>query len=142
MHVGTESKKSKTEVLRVLTKESERTTSVIKLIIIFDGTQTIFTPAFTYLGSIITSCLSDTKDITNRVSKVNSAFGSLQSLIFGNKYLTLKIKRYLYLAIPINLLLWGSTNWALSAQMNPQTVKCRGRFLCHWRDVRVDEYFI
>ena len=69
--------KVKPEVLQIPTKGSESTTSDTKPIILYNDTQITFTPAFTYLGSIIPSCLSDTKDVTNRLSKANSVFGSL-----------------------------------------------------------------
>ena len=117
MHTGTDQKKSKTEVLHVPAKGEKSTPSDIQPIILTDNSQITFTSEFTYLGSIIASSLSDDKDVLHRITKANSAFGSLRSLIFGNRYLPLKIKRYLYMAIPINLLLWGSENWALSAQM-------------------------
>eukprot|EP00978_Attheya_sp_CCMP212_P028486 scaffold98436_cov61-Attheya_sp.AAC.1 len=49
-----------------------------------------FTKAFKYLGYLITSELNDAMDVS------------------------LKVKRMIYLAIPINLVLWGAESWALT----------------------------
>ena len=117
MHTGTTSKKSKTEVLFIPKRDESSNTADLSPIILSDGTQITFTQQFTYLGSIITSDLSDDVDINHRISKANQAFGSLRSLIFCNPYLPLKIKRYFYVAITVNLLLWGNECWALSSKM-------------------------
>eukprot|EP00978_Attheya_sp_CCMP212_P003152 scaffold6504_cov40-Attheya_sp.AAC.1 len=49
-----------------------------------------FTKTFKYLGSLITSELNNAVDVS------------------------LKAKRMIYLAIPINLVLWGVESWALT----------------------------
>ena len=116
MHTGTQDKKSKTEILHIPRRTSTTPTDTSP-IILSDGTRITFCNRFTYLGSIITSTLSDEDDINHRITKATQAFGSLRSLIFCNPYIPLKIKQYLYLAVPINLLLWGNENWALPERM-------------------------
>ena len=115
MHTGNKNK-SRTEILHTLANGSEIQPSDIQPVIFIDKSQINFTSEFIYLGSIVISSLSDDKDVLHRITKANKAFGFIWSLIFGNKYLPLKIKRYLYMAIPINLLLWVSENWALLAR--------------------------
>ena len=117
MHTGSETKKSKTEVLHIPQKSTTSTPADTSPIDLYDGTRITFTSHFTYLGSIISWDLSDDVDVTNRITKANKAFGSLRLLIFCNPYLPLTLKKYLYMAITVNLLLWGSENWALSSNM-------------------------
>ena len=117
MHTGTVSKKSKTEVLFIPRRNESSNTADLNPIILSYGTQITFIQQFTYLGSIITSNLFGDVGINHQISKTNQAFGSLKSFIFGNPYLPLKIKRYFYIAITVNLLLWGNECWALSSKM-------------------------
>ena len=99
MHTGTSNKKSKTEVLFIPRRNDTSNSTDLSPIILSNGTQITFTTQFTYLGSVITSTLSDDIDINQRISKANQAFGSLRSLIFCNPFIPLKIKRYFYIAI-------------------------------------------
>ena len=92
MHTGTSSKKPKTEALFIHKQENTNNKTDLNPIILPNGTQTTFTKQFTYLGSIITSNLSNHTDITQRLLKENQAFGSLRSLIFCNTYIPLKLK--------------------------------------------------
>ena len=117
MHTGTEDKKSKTEVLFIPRRTPHSTPPDTSPITLSDGTRITFCERFTYLGSVIHQSLSDDEDVHRRITKATQAFGSLRSLIFCNPHLPLKIKQYLYMAIPVNLLLWGSENWALSERM-------------------------
>ena len=43
----------------------------------------------------------------------NESIGSDAEKYVHNPHLEMKTKRMLYLAIPVNLLLWGSETWAL-----------------------------
>ena len=117
MHTGSIDKKSKTEVLFVPKRSEQNKPTDLSPIILSNGTQITYTKRFTYLGSVIASDLSDDPDITLRISKANQAFGSLRSLIFCNPFIPLEIKRYFYIAITVNLLLWGNECWALSTHM-------------------------
>ena len=116
IHTGSETSKSKTEVLFVPKRDSKDTAD-LSPIALSDGSRITFANQFTYLGSIITSDLFDEVDVNHRIAKANQAFGSLQSLIFRNPFLPLAIKQYFYILICVNLLLWGFECWALSSHM-------------------------
>eukprot|EP00978_Attheya_sp_CCMP212_P032226 scaffold124663_cov50-Attheya_sp.AAC.1 len=89
MHIGREEKNSKTECMYFPafsgTYQDENTENIT----VGDGFVS-FTKTFKYLGSLITSELNDAVDVS------------------------LKAKRMIYLAIPINLVLWGVESWALT----------------------------
>eukprot|EP00978_Attheya_sp_CCMP212_P033214 scaffold133070_cov20-Attheya_sp.AAC.1 len=72
-----------------------------------------FTKQFRYLGSTITSLLSDSIDIDARIAQASKAMGALWKY-FRCKQVSLTAKRLIYLAIPINLVLWGAESWAIS----------------------------
>ena len=74
MHTGTLSKKLKTEVPFVPKRNDASNTTDLIPIVLSDGTQITFTNQFTYLGSVITSNLSDDADVNQRIN----AFGSLR----------------------------------------------------------------
>eukprot|EP00957_Ditylum_brightwellii_P145346 11069229-Ditylum_brightwellii.AAC.1 len=59
---------------------------------------------FKYLGSYVTSDLSDIYDVKNRVIQANKAMASMMRHVFWNKSLSKHVKKLLYMAIPINLL--------------------------------------
>ena len=105
MHTGTEDKNTKTEVIFIPRRRPHPTPPNTCPITLSDGTRITFYERFTYLGSVIHQSLSDDEDVHRRITKATQAFGSLRSLIFGNPHLPLKIKQYLYMAIPVNLLL-------------------------------------
>ena len=50
--------------------------------------------------------LDDTTDVKNRISSANKALGAL-SFIWDLAEVALETKIHLYLAIPINLVLWN-----------------------------------
>jgi hypothetical protein len=71
-----------------------------------------FSTFFTYLGSDTWYDLIDSPDIKKRKSKASQAMGLLSN-IWRNQFIELKTKHSFFLAIPINLLLWGCEAWAL-----------------------------
>ena len=76
-----------------------------------------FTNEFRYLGTIISSDLRDRPDIDRRINQASKAFGSLRSSVFCNeKQLSPIIRRRLFMAIVVNLLLWGCETWALLSE--------------------------
>ena len=90
-----------------------------------DGEYISFTSKFCYLGTIISSNLSDDADISRRIQQASKAFGSLSAGVFCNrKYLSAKIRRRLFMAIVINLLLWGCETWALTKQQHQRLESC------------------
>ena len=59
-----------------------------------DGEYISFTNKFCYLGTIISSNLSDDADISRRIQQASKAFGSLSAGVFCNrKYLSAKIRQ-------------------------------------------------
>jgi hypothetical protein len=73
-----------------------------------------FTKVFKYLGSLITFDLRDDQDIQRAVNKAYQAMGALKN-IWDNQYMDMKTKYAFFMAIPINLLLWGCEMWAIKA---------------------------
>jgi hypothetical protein len=77
-----------------------------------DGLFVDFTKEFVYLGSIASYDLIEEADIERKISKASQAMGALANL-WRNPYIDLKTKHSFFLAIPINLVLWGCESWAL-----------------------------
>ena len=66
-----------------------------------------------YLGTIVSSDLRDRPGIDWRINQASKAFGSLLSSVFCNKkQLSPTIRRRLFMAIVMNLLIWGCETWA------------------------------
>ena len=112
MHIGENGKESKTEAVvfkAAGTNYKDYDTSTVEV-----GTGYItYTKTFKYLGSIISYDLSDTPDIENRIIQARKALNTFMPHVFRNSHLSLRVKKLLYLAIPINLVLWGCESWAL-----------------------------
>eukprot|EP00978_Attheya_sp_CCMP212_P010941 scaffold26612_cov56-Attheya_sp.AAC.9 len=76
----------------------------------------LHTKQFRYLGlTTITSLLNDSIDIDVRISQASKAMGALRKY-FRYKQVSLTAKRLIYLAIPINLVLWGAESWVISGK--------------------------
>ena len=58
---------------------------------------------------------TDDFDMDCTVTAATKAFGALQS-VFNNRNISKTIRVQLYLAIPVNILLWGCASWAISSQ--------------------------
>mgnify|MGYP003333642019 FL=1 len=114
MHIGKDGsyKDSKTEAVHFASPTEPQhniNTSPVKI----DNGYITYTSNFTYLGSILSSDLDDSTDINNRIKQATRAFGAMSNGIFKNPFLSTHSKKLLYLAIPINLLLWGCETWAV-----------------------------
>lgn len=70
------------------------------------------TREFIYLGSLTSYDLIDDPDIQRRISIASRSMGALKNL-WDNDNIDMKTKYLFFLAIPINLLLWGCESWAL-----------------------------
>eukprot|EP00978_Attheya_sp_CCMP212_P004158 scaffold9027_cov61-Attheya_sp.AAC.6 len=112
MHVGRGTKASKTECLYFPAFEKNYEMADTSNFEVMDGFVQ-FTKQFKYLGSTISHNLHDTADIDARILQANMAMGALRKY-FHCKQVSLHAKRLIYLAIPINLCLWGAESWALS----------------------------
>ena len=104
MHIGTDGthKDSKTEAVHFNAPDDDNQMTDLSPVRIGNNGYITYAPSFTHLGSKIDSTLNNTIDVENRI-------------IFKNKYLSLTTKKMLYLAIPVNLLLWGCETWTLKA---------------------------
>ena len=74
-----------------------------------------FSPSFRYLGSIISRDLTDDLEIEARIKKAYSQMGAL-SYFWHCSDADLMTKYWVYLAGPLNTLLWGAESWSLSAR--------------------------
>ena len=107
-----------------------------------EGEYISFTNQFCYLGTIISSDLSDDADISRRIQQASKAFGSLRDGVFCNrKHLNSKIRRRLFSAIVINLLLWGCETWALTKLQQNKLDSCYNKWIramtgTKWKEVR------
>ena len=61
---------------------------------------------FKYLGSKITASLADELDIKSRIAAASSQVYKMRHL-FGSNQVSLQVKKMMYLAIPLNTVLWG-----------------------------------
>ena len=115
MHIGTDGSfsDSKTEAVVFPAPGQILSSFDTSPVYINDTGYVTYTDKFKYLGSYITHDLSDTFDVKNRVTQATKAMGAMMPNIFRSPHLSLYVKKLLYMAIPMNLLLWGSETWAL-----------------------------
>jgi hypothetical protein len=76
-----------------------------------------FTTKFQYLGSKITSKLSDNLDVNTHISIANSQIGQLKELFRCNA-ISIRTNKFPYGAIPLSTLLWGCETCALKEEEN------------------------
>jgi Reverse transcriptase (RNA-dependent DNA polymerase) len=129
MHVGTEGSKSKSEAMYIAKSfiEDENNSNLPNDIITNEGTIS-FCNNFKYLGSIINNNLRDDNEISTRIKKANSQFGSLKSVLLG-KTLHLHTKINLFNAIIINTVLWGCESWTVSKASENQLISFQHKSL-------------
>eukprot|EP00978_Attheya_sp_CCMP212_P012017 scaffold29800_cov23-Attheya_sp.AAC.1 len=111
MHIGVGDKKSKTECVHFPAANQQQPANLENIQV--EQGFVSFTNCFKYLGSIISSNLNDEIDIDARISQANKAMGAPRGY-FRCPQVNLHSKRLIYLAIPINLVLWGVESWALT----------------------------
>lgn len=70
---------------------------------------------FKYLRSMIHFDLRDNFDIGKRISKASHMMGAIKN-IWDDVYINMYTKYLFFLAIPVNLLMWGCETWALKAE--------------------------
>ena len=82
--------------------------------VMMNGGIITYSKHFKYLGTFISYNLRDDYDIDKRIAAASKAMGALK--LFFNKKEVSTYSKYLifmFMAIPINLLLWGCENWSL-----------------------------
>eukprot|EP00978_Attheya_sp_CCMP212_P004193 scaffold9100_cov64-Attheya_sp.AAC.3 len=121
MHIGgVGDKNSKTECVHFPAANQQQPAN-LKNIQVKQGFVS-FKKCFKYLGSIISSNLNDEMDINALISQANKAMGALREY-FRCPQVNLQSKRLSYLAIPINLVLWGVESWALTERCSTKNFK-------------------
>ena len=71
---------------------------------------------FKYLGTWISYTLRDDYDISMRIANSTKAMGALGEF-FGRHKESILSKYLVFMAIPVNLLLWGCERWALRGDL-------------------------
>ena len=117
MYTGTSSKKSKTEVLFVPKRDDTSNSTDLSPILLSKGTQKtfhepVYLPRFDHHFGLKWWCRCKPE---NRQGKLSLRFPEISD--FYNPFIPLKIKQYFYVAITVNLWLWGNECWALSSNM-------------------------
>ena len=72
---------------------------------------------FKYLGSWISHNLRDDHDVDMRIAAAGRSMGALNHF-FGRNEVNIYSKYLIFMAIPINLLLWGCESWALRVDLS------------------------
>jgi hypothetical protein len=119
---GTVAKKSKTEATFYPPDGYSPTTNDTLFLKIDDALGIVtFTDRFRYLGTTLSSSLTDDDEIEHRIRSAASAFGCLRSYVFnknfGSKSLPLASKGKLYRCLVLGILLYGCESWVLTAKL-------------------------
>ena len=69
---------------------------------------------FYYLGSIINHDLRESEDDDNRIKKASQAFGALRRGIFTSKSTSFNVKKAVYTALILSVLIHGAESWSLT----------------------------
>ena len=112
MHIGRGAAASKTEAMYFpLPRQAYAAADTSRFLV--DGTGFIeFSESFKYLGSIIHYSITSDADVHKRIKSATAAFGALKNL-FGDKYLSEKVKGQVYTALVLSTLLYGCEAWSL-----------------------------
>ncbi len=118
MHLGSENTKSKSEAMYFPPTLKQANLEVINNtlpedLILPNGKKVHFVHSFKYLGSIITPSLNEDAEIDARIKKAKSMMG-IAKTFFDNKDVDKRIKSQVYIAGPLNALLWGCECWNLT----------------------------
>jgi hypothetical protein len=118
MHLGTANTKSKSEAMyfppSLKQAREELDNNILPEDISLPGNKKIhFVNKFKYLGSLITPLLNEDLEVETRIKKAKSLMGAAKHF-FDNKDVDKKIKSQIYVAGPLNALLWGCESWNLT----------------------------
>ena len=112
MHIGRGAAASKTEAMYFPPPRQAYAAADTSRFLV-DGTGFVeFSESFKYLGSIIHYSLTSDADVHKRIKSATAAFGALKNL-FGDKYLSEKVKGQVYTALVLSTLLYGCEVWSL-----------------------------
>ena len=118
MHLGTPSTKSKSEAMFFPSSLKQAQLDYDNNILPNDlqlpsNKKVHFVKNFKYLGSTITPLLNEDAEIDIRIRKAKSIMGASKHF-FDNRDIDKKIKVKIYIAGPLNALLWGCQEWNLT----------------------------
>jgi hypothetical protein len=118
MHLGNGNTKSKPECMYFPASLKDAVMQacekkVPEEITLQDGKKIHFINNSTYLGSTITPLLNEDTEIEVRIKKAKSIIG-VSRHFFDNKDVDWHVKKGIYIAEPINTLLWGCESWNLT----------------------------
>jgi hypothetical protein len=118
IHIGSNTAKSKSEAMFFPATLKQAKLEVLNNIMPEDLTlpndkKVHFMHKFKYLGSTITPLLNEDAEIDARIKKAKSLMGVAKSF-FDNKDVNKRIKSQIYIAGPLNALLWGCETWNLT----------------------------
>ena len=123
IHVGTQDKPSKSEVLFAAAPEKMYEDPQtydgkdLSNIDLGNGTFMPVVDKFRYLGSMITRDCRDDIDVTSRIETAGNAFGALRKCIFSSPYTSFATKKLVYMALILSILLYGSETWSLTEKL-------------------------
>ena len=127
VHLGWNGKASKTEATYYPARRDQPLTPQHTQPLVLDNGGVIpFVNKFCYLGNIISADLTDTADISRRIMVAAKAFNDLSCVLNSNTF-TYKAKKLMYLAIPLNALLWGCEFWAITAEARQRLTSFHNR---------------
>ena len=110
---------SKTDLLFVAkpnnsyTEPSTRNDTNISPIILEEGRFIPVVKKLCYLGSIINHDLRESEDVDNRTKKASQAFGTLRRGVFTSKSTSFNVKKAVYTALILSVILHGSEEWSM-----------------------------
>jgi hypothetical protein len=118
MHLGTPKTKSMSEAMyfppSLKQAKGDFDNNVLpEDIFLPDNKKIHFLNKFKYLGSIITPLLNEDLEVETRIKKAKSLMGAARHF-FDNKDVDKRIKSQIYVAGPLNALLWGFESWNLT----------------------------
>ncbi len=118
MHIGSSTTKSKTECMFFpaylnLAIDQAQKNLLPENFSLPDNSQIHFVNKFKYLGSIITPLLNEDAEIESRIKKAKAIMGASKHF-FDNKDVDRRVKTQIYIAGPLNALLWGCESWNLT----------------------------
>ena len=123
IHVGTEEKPSKSEVLFVAAPPTVYDNpdtydgADLSNIELGGGTFMPVVAKFPYLGSALTRDCRDDVDVAKRIEAAGGAFGALRKCIFTSPNITFAAKSAVYMALILSILLYGSESWCLTEKL-------------------------
>ena len=79
--------------------------------LVLEGREVECVNDFKYLGSVLEADGGIVKEVGERIAKAPRAFGALKSLVFSKSSLSYKMKRMVYKAVVLGVLLYGSETW-------------------------------